>query len=56
YALDFHIISKMVHDFLAIPRTLVVVECLFSSSYHVCANTHSSLKAETISKLMLPKK
>ncbi|OCH89148.1 hypothetical protein OBBRIDRAFT_733044 [Obba rivulosa] len=33
----------------------VAVERLFSSSRHVCADTRCSLKAETITELMLVK-
>ena len=53
HAKAFPIISYMACDFLAILAISVSIEHLFSKSYHVCANMHSSLKAMTISQLIL---
>jgi hypothetical protein len=43
----------MAHNFLAIPATCVSVEWLFSRSWHLCHEMHSSMKAETIPQSML---
>ncbi|PCH39278.1 hypothetical protein WOLCODRAFT_85334 [Wolfiporia cocos MD-104 SS10] len=53
---DFPVLSHIACDFLSVPAASITVECLFSSSHCLCANTHSSLKAETIAQAMCIKK
>ncbi|TFY56694.1 hypothetical protein EVJ58_g7479 [Rhodofomes roseus] len=55
HAHKFPVIASMARDFLAIPGASVSVECLFSASRHLCVDTRSSLKAETISEAMCSK-
>jgi len=56
HAEDFPTVSRMARDFLAIPATSVSVERLFSRSRHVCRDTRSSFKAQTITEIMCAKK
>ncbi len=51
----FLIIAMMARDFLVIPGTSVSVERLFSTSWQLCTEVRSSLKADTIMKVMLTK-
>ena len=44
---EFPVIVHMAH---AIPRTMVSVECLFSKSWCICTDQHSSLKAATLTQ------
>lgn len=46
----------MARDFLAIPGTSVAVERLFSKSRHICVDTRSSLKADTVAEAILAQK
>ncbi|TFY70017.1 hypothetical protein EVJ58_g118 [Rhodofomes roseus] len=55
HAQDFKVISRIARDYLAIPGASVSVERLFSASRHLCANTRSSLKAETIVRALCTK-
>ncbi|TFY61097.1 hypothetical protein EVJ58_g4726 [Rhodofomes roseus] len=55
HAQDFKVISRIARDYLAIPGASVSVERLFSASRHLCANTRSSLKAETIVQALCAK-
>jgi len=45
----------MARDFLAIPASSTSVERLFSSAQHLCADSWSSMKAETITQSKLVK-
>jgi hypothetical protein len=54
-AKDFPVLAKMARDFLAVPGASVSVECLFSSSKHICAATCSSLTASTITQALCVK-
>jgi hypothetical protein len=56
HAKEFPVIAKMAQDFLAVMGTSVSVERLFSSSRHICRDTRSSLKADSVSSLLLAKK
>ena len=56
HAKEFPVIAQMARDFLAIMGTSVSVERLFSSSRHICQDTRSSLKADSVSQLLLAKK
>lgn len=56
HAKEFPVIAKMAQDFLAVMGTSVSVERLFSSSRHICRDTRSSLKADSITNLLLAKK
>ncbi|TFY60202.1 hypothetical protein EVJ58_g5298, partial [Rhodofomes roseus] len=56
HAHDFPVIASMARDFLAIPGASVSVERLFSASRHLCADTRSSLKAQTITEAMCAKR
>ncbi|TFY51128.1 hypothetical protein EVJ58_g10725 [Rhodofomes roseus] len=56
HAQEFPVIAAMARDFLAIPGASVSVERLFSASRHLCADTRSSLKAETITEAMCAKR
>lgn len=42
----------MARDVLAIPGAAVSVERIFSHARHICVDTRSSLKAESITELM----
>ncbi len=52
---EFPVISLMARDFLAIPASSTSVERLFSSAQHLCADSWSSMKAETITQSKLVK-
>ncbi|KZT64306.1 hypothetical protein DAEQUDRAFT_678804, partial [Daedalea quercina L-15889] len=55
HAHEFPVIAAITRDFLAIPGASVSVERLFSASRHLCVDTRSSLKAETICEAMCTK-
>ena len=55
HAHEFPVIASMARDFLAIPGSSVSVERLFSASRHLCVDTRSAFKAETISEAMCAK-
>ena len=56
HANAFPVIARMARDFLAIPGTSVAVERLFSKSRHICVDTRSSLKADTVVEAILAQK
>lgn len=56
HAHEFPVIAAMARDFLAIPGASVSVERLFSASRHLCVDSRSSLKAETITEAMCAKR
>ncbi|KZT35519.1 hypothetical protein SISSUDRAFT_958739, partial [Sistotremastrum suecicum HHB10207 ss-3] len=52
---NFPIIANMARDYLCIPAASVSVERMFSASRHLCSDTRSSLKPETIMEAMCVK-